>query len=116
MIASPAGLKVTTCSSIGQRSRMRQLDLRQLRGVVAEHESCLGVIEHVRALLRRVRVIDRRHHRAGAKRSAVGQGPVGGREPEDRDAVSGLDAQADQALRDLGADRAERRVWDASPS
>ena len=96
----------------GRAAVAHLLDLGRLRGVVAEDQPRLGVPEDVRAFLGRVGVVDRRHHRPGAQRAEVGQGPIGRGEPEDRDAIARFDAQVDQAAGDLGADPAEARVVD----
>ena len=85
-------------------------ELGGLGGVLADDDPGARVREHVSALRGRVSVVDRRDHGAGAQRAAVGERPLSGGQPEDRDAVAGIDAQADQAARDLGRDGAELGV------
>jgi hypothetical protein len=87
-------------------------DLRRLRGVLAEDQLRLGMTQYVFALLRRVGVVDGCDDRARTGRAAIGERPVGRGQAEDRHAIAGLDAEADEAPGDLTADRAELGVGD----
>ena len=91
--------------------RLDGADLRQLLCVLDEHRPRPGVMQHVMALLRRVRLVDRRDNRAGGKRRKTGVGPLRPRVRQDRNPVSRLDPQVDEPKRQLRSPcgRAARR-------
>ncbi len=76
-------------------------DLRQLLGVLDEHRPRPGVMQHVVALLRRVRLVDRHDNRASGKRRKTRVGPLRPRMRQDRNPVSRLDPQIDEPKRQL---------------
>ena len=99
-VSRPEPSNVTTCSSCGQ-CPTHPLDLRELLGVLTEHQPAAGVLEDVPALLRRIAVVDRRDHPSGAQGTKIDQCPLRTRTSQDRDALARAHAQRDQAARDL---------------
>ena len=95
--------------------RLDGADLRQLLCVLDEHRPRPGVMQHVMALLRRVRLVDRRDNRAGGKRRKTGVGPLRPRVRQDRNPVSRLDAQVDEPKRQLRHRAVELLVGDLDP-
>ena len=71
-----------------------------------------GVPEHVRALLGRVRRVDRHDRGAGGEDAVVRERPLGARGAEDRDVVAGLDPERSEPAGDLADRGAELRVGD----
>ena len=90
-------------------------DLRQLLAVLHEHGARLRVLEHVVALLGRVRLVDRHRGAAGREDAEVGVRPLGASVREDRDAVAAPHPQVDQPASDLAHGGAELRVVDVDP-
>ena len=90
-------------------------DLRQLFGVLDEHRPRPGVMQHVVALLRRVRLVDRDGNRAGGERRKTGVGPLRPRVRQDRDPVSRLDAHVDEPKRQLPHRPVKLLVGDVDP-
>ena len=103
-----------TCSSFGQRSRIAA-DLLELLVVLDDHRAGVGVLEHVLALLGRVRLVDRDDRGAGGEGGEVEVGPLGAGVGEDRDLVAALDAEIDQAERELADGLADLRVGALHP-
>ena len=85
-------------------------NLLELLVVLDHHRDGVGVLEHVLALLRRVRLVDRDDRGAGRERGEVEVGPLGPRVREDRDLVALLDPQAHQPERELADDLADLGV------
>ena len=77
-------------------------DLGHLGGVLADDRHRLGVAGHPLALAGRVRRVDRDDDGAGARDREVARRPLGARRAQQRDTISGLDAEVDQAAADLG--------------
>ena len=90
-------------------------DLVELALVLEDHRHGLGVIEHVVAFLRRVRLVDRHDGGAGGQDPEVGVGPLGPRVGEDADLVAAVDAELLEAERDLLRDLAQLRIGDVDP-
>ena len=95
--------------------RRNGADLRQLLGVLYEHRPSPGVTQHVVALLRRVRLIDRHDNRAGGKRRKTRIGPFRPRVRQDRNPVSRLNPQIDEPKRQLPHHLVEPLVRDLNP-
>ena len=95
--------------------RLDGADLRQLLGVLDEHRPRPGVMQHVVALLRRVRLVDRHGNRAGGKGGKTGVGPLRPRVRQDRNPVSRLDAQVDEPKRQLPHRAVQLLVGDVDP-
>jgi hypothetical protein len=88
------------------------LDLRELLAVLTEDRDGLRVLEHVRALLGRVRRVDRHHRDAGGEDAVVRERPLGPCGAEDRDVVARRDSQLHEPAGDLADRGAELRVGD----
>ena len=91
-------------------------DLLQLLVVLDDDGDRVGVLEHVLALLRRVRLVDRDHGRAGGERGEVEVGPLRPGVGEDRDLVALLDPEVDQPERELADDLADLGVGLRDPA
>ena len=85
-------------------------DLLELVVVLDDDDARVRVLEHVLALLGRVRLVDRDDGRAGAQRREVEVGPLGAGVGEDRDLVALLDPEVDQAQRQPADDVADLLV------
>ena len=90
-------------------------DLRHLRRVLADDRHRLGVAGHPLALTRRVGRVDRHDDGAGARDGEVARRPLRARRAQQRDTVTGLDAEVDQAPADLRDGAAELLVGDRVP-
>jgi hypothetical protein len=97
-----------------QVSRNRP-NFRQLLGVLDEHRSRPGVVQHAVALLRRVRLVDRHDNRAGGKRRKTRVRPFRTRVRQDRNPVSRLDPEIDEPKRQLPHRPVELLVGDRDP-
>ena len=95
--------------------RLNGADLRQLLCVLDEHRPRPGVMQHVVALLRRVRLIDRHDNRARGKGRKTRVRPLRPRVRQDRNPVSRLDAQIDEPKRQLPHHPLELLVGDVNP-
>ena len=90
-------------------------DLGHLARVLAHDRHGFGVAGHPFALFRRVRRIDRDDDRCGRRDREVGVGPLRPGVGKDGDALARLDAEVDQAERDLADDLAHLRVGERLP-
>ena len=95
--------------------RLDGVDLRQLLGVLDEHRPRPGVMQHVVALLRRVRLVDRHDNRAGGERRKTRVGPLRPRVRQDRNPVSRLNPQVDEPERQLPHRAIQLLVGDIDP-
>ena len=86
-----------------------RLDLLELRRVLDDDRAGAGVVDHVAALLGRVRVVDRHDDDAGGQQGGVGQRPFRARLAQQRHAVAGLEAERDEAAGQLADRVAELR-------
>ena len=99
-----------------QRRRLQRAHLLQLLAVLADDHRGFGVAQHPLALLRRVRRIDRHHDAAHGGHRQIGVSPLGARPREDRDALTGVDAELDQTERDIPDDLRHLDVADLPPA
>jgi len=72
-------------------------DLRQLSGVLADHEASARVPEYIGAFQRRARRVDRHHERPDRDQGPVAERPLEPRAAEDGDAVALADPKREEA-------------------
>ena len=89
--------------------------LGQLLGVLGEHGPRVRVVEHVLALLGRVRLVDRDEGGAGGEDAEAGVRPLRTGVGEYRDLLAGLNSEVDEAQGDLAHRPAEVGVGDVDP-